>query len=309
VRVDALTKCDAIRNSSMYGRASAEGRIDTASAAMVPTPIHAANRKRASYLGRSKRTMIANRSATVVISIELRCENRLGLAARKNLDAVATTILGLLDEAAIHATWGIEFPAGDSWAQALARRHPSHEIALLGDATWVGPAATRARFAAELSRRIATARAAGIEISSLILTDTDLRRDLDIAVKHGVTAVGPAVTHASAGSPSPLRYGLWRIPATARLPESTRRFLSPASRTTIRHIDAAVSVRGLCHLVIDAGQLTAANERTIRQVFTHLARQRIAGQLALKSLAGFVVELTHSHPGRVAARSILREAA
>lgn len=253
--------------------------------------------------------MISNCSATVVISIELRCENRLGLAARKNLDAAATTILELLNEAAIHATWGIEFPADDSWAQALAHRHPSHEIALLGDATWVGPAASRARFAAELSRRVAAARAAGFETSSLILTDTDLRRDLDIAVKHGVTAVRPAVTHESAGSPSPLRYGLWRIPATARLPESTRRFLSPASRTAIRHIDAAVSARGLCHLVINAGELTAAHERTIRQVFTHLVRQRIAGRLAVKTLAGVVAELTHSHSGPVAARSILREAA
>jgi hypothetical protein len=250
---------------------------------------------------------IANRGATVVISIDRRCENSLGVQAHKNLDAASTTILGQLNEAGISATWGLESPADDPWARTLADRHPRHEIALLGDATWVGAGASRARFAGELTKRVTKARAIGIGLSSLVLTDTDLRADLDIAVKHGVTAVRP--TSGQSGDPAALRFGLWRVPATLRLTESRRSLLFAASRTFIRAVDAAVGARGLCHVVIDTQEFSSRHERTIRQVLAHVARQRVAGRLAVKTLAGLVRDFTCSRQNVLAARSILREAA
>jgi hypothetical protein len=253
--------------------------------------------------------MIANRKATLVVSIDLQCDSRLDLAARKDLDGAATTLLGLLKDATIHATWGAAFPAHDAWTSALVQRHTGHEIALLGDATWIAPTATRTRFAMELSRRLSAARAAGIKISSLLLTGADLSRDWDIAVKHGLTAIRPAASNVPAGGPSSLRYGLWRVPSTVQLTDSTRRFLRPASRTIVRAIDAAVFARGLCHLVIDATKLSRARERALRAVFAHVVRQRIAGRLTVRTLASLVADLTCPRQAQIAARSILRDAA
>jgi hypothetical protein len=251
----------------------------------------------------------SSRRATLVISIDLRCENRLALATRKNMAAAATTLMGLLADGAINATWGVEFPAEDSWALALSQRHTGHEIALLGDSTWVGPAAPRAQFAAELARRVTAARAVSVDISSLLLADTDLRRDLDIAVKHGLTAVRPCIGRDSGTAATSLRYGLWRIPAALSLTEPDRGILRRSTRSIVRVIDTAVATQRLCHLAIDAGQITTAQERKLRAVFAHIARQRIAGRLVTETLGGASLRQTNPRIALAPARSILREAA
>jgi hypothetical protein len=250
-----------------------------------------------------------SRRATVVISIDMHYENRLALAARKNAAAAATSLIGLLSEAAIAATWGFESPPDDPTAHSLTERHFAHEIALLGDSDWAGGAAPRARFASELASRATAARASGFDISSLLLTDGDLARDLDVAVKCSLTAVRPRVVGHGDAVPKSLRYGLWRIPAAFSLTEPGRGLLRSTAATAIRIINAATTGGQLCHLTIDTGSMTTAQERTLRQVFAHIARQRIAGRLVTQTLREAAAMRIHPRIALRPARSILREAA
>jgi hypothetical protein len=147
-----------------------------------------------------------------------------------------------------------------------------------------------------------------MNVSSLLLTDTDLQRDLDLAVKHGLTAVRPCVGGNTDKTATALRYGLWRIPAALSLTEPSRSFLGLTTRNIIRVIDSSIEACRLCHLAIDAGQMTTAAERTLRQVFAHIARQRIAGRLVTGTLGG--VSAGRTNRSTISpARSILREAA
>src|SRR5262245_3172406 len=59
-------------------------------------------------------------------------------------------------------TWAVSDPAFSAAKEAIMQSTLPQEIALLGDATWVGATAGRARFRRELSRRVSAAESQGI---------------------------------------------------------------------------------------------------------------------------------------------------
>lgn len=86
-------------------------------------------------------------------------------------------------------TWAVSDPAFSAAREAILQSPLSHEIALLGDATWVGATAGRARFARELTRRMTAAENQGISIQSLILRDAEPDDNLDLLRMHGISAL------------------------------------------------------------------------------------------------------------------------
>src|SRR5436853_3167817 len=86
----------------------------------------------------------------------------------QELANVTRQLVATMDSERIPATWAVSDPA-HSAATSLIRKSPiEHEFAILGDANWVGPTAGRTRFARELVRRLTQARAAGLDVTTLV---------------------------------------------------------------------------------------------------------------------------------------------
>src|SRR5262245_37156677 len=95
-----------------------------------------------------------DRGGTLAISINLELE--IGEQARmggQGLEAVTLKLVELFDRYQIPATWGVADPAVSAATEVIAGASADHEIALLGESTWVGSTAGRTRFARELERR------------------------------------------------------------------------------------------------------------------------------------------------------------
>jgi hypothetical protein len=86
-------------------------------------------------------------------------------------------------------TWAVSDPAFSAAKEGILQSSLAHEIALLGDATWVGATAGRARFARELARRVSAAESQGISIQSLVLRDAEPDDNLDLLRLHGIGAL------------------------------------------------------------------------------------------------------------------------
>ncbi len=86
-------------------------------------------------------------------------------------------------------TWAVSDPAFSAAKEAILQSPLAHEIALLGDATWVGATAGRARFARELARRVSAAESQGITIHSLVLRDAEPDDNLDLLRTYGIDSL------------------------------------------------------------------------------------------------------------------------
>ncbi len=175
---------------------------------------------------------------TISVDVELDVERR-GLDQQRSLERVTAQLADLLDEHQMGATWAVADPAVSAATDRLTRSPAAHEIAILGERSWVGREAGRTRFARELARRVTRGRAAGFEISTLLLRDAELDDHLDLAIKQGLTAISSATLVAqrsrfggrTVSSPLALRFGLWSIPTHEVLPShSVWAWLTGASK-------------------------------------------------------------------------------
>lgn len=240
------------------------------------------------------------------------------VAAEGNTPGVmqfAQRLLALLAEHGLAATWGLDAAAAraaEPLAAALATKLPAHELAILGDGTWVGRGVSRGRFAAELAQRMSAVTALGTKPRALLLSDTALDDHADLVAKHGLTAIRNAASSGANTVPRLVRFGLWNIPATAQLPDPGRTWLVGDGRKACRAIDTAVAHRSVCHLSIDAhayAHMSSARERVLRRVFHHAQRRQQQGLLRTSPLTTVAATLATPHHRREPARSILRPAA
>jgi hypothetical protein len=256
------------------------------------------------------------RHGVLVVSVDLELD--IDQQARTNhaaLAAVTMQLTALLDRHAVAATWGVADPALSAACETILGSPPPHEVAVLGDHTWVGAGAGRARFARELVRRVGSARAAGLAVSSLVLRDVDLDDHYDLLLKQGLTAVRGNLTRArsaAAAPPCALRFGLWEIPASCCLPGQSRWWPGGGgSWGACRAIDRAAREGTTVHLALDAARLInvgAAGLRVLESVLRHAARRREEGRLKSATLAELAAILSH-RPAAVSARSILHSEA
>jgi hypothetical protein len=253
----------------------------------------------------------------LTISIDLEAEGEpLGLGEQRSLDEMARRLANLLARHSLAATWGAADPAGSAIGERLVSLDAGHEIAVLGDATWIGREAGRTSFGRELARRTARSRGTGMRVSTLMLKGTKLDEHYDLAIKHGITVVRQAVgfdaSHASRLQPQTVRFGLWSFPVSVALPGTSRCLPGGGGKRTARAtIDRAIAACGLIQLAIDAPRLAArghAAERVVERVLEHVARRRRQGTLEVVTLSEAAGKLRAGHPSRPS-RSILRPAA
>jgi hypothetical protein len=231
--------------------------------------------------------------------------------------AVTDGLLELFARHQIPATWAVSNPAASPLVERILSHAEGHEIALLGEASWVGPHVGRAAFDRELRCRIAAADARGPLVSTLVVGVDCLDEQHEVAIKHGITAVrhpAPRVDVKSPGrmQPGTLRFGLWGFPLRATLPGNSRLLPGGGGRRAARLlVDRAIVACGLVPLAIGAGELAArgnAARRVIDRVLAHAQRRHLQGVLDIATLRSVAAGLSMRYQS-VPSRSILRPAA
>ena len=253
---------------------------------------------------------------TLTLSIDLEHDHvQVDLAEQRALDAIASELVDLLTRHQLPATWAVADPAVSAARARVNVMRGGHELALLGDASWVGREAGRSRFARELARRVARARSEGLQVSTLALRTALPQEHCDLAIKEGIVATRQPVADSRPSrrlQPQSLRFGLWGFTVSMALPATSRWLPGGGGTRAARYeIDRAIADRGLAHLAIDAPRLAergAAALRVIERVLAHAARRREHGLLEVATLgtvAGRLARENHGQPSR----SILRPAA
>ena len=253
---------------------------------------------------------------TVSVDLELDVQRR-GGDQPKSLEIAAGKLVDLVGRYRMPATWAVADPAVSAATERILTSNSAHEIAILGDRTWVGREADRPRFARELTRRATRGRTAGLAISTLLLRGTELDNHLDLAVKQGITAVArtecPPVARWGRQPRQEvfsLRFGLWRLPTQLSLPAQRDRRIwqSPAGRASAL-LAAAVAQGAVVHLSISG--LAADNRSVVGQferILVEAATWREKGQLAIETVAATAQRLAGPRQAK-SSRSILQPAA
>lgn len=246
----------------------------------------------------------------VTIQLDSTTENR-NLERHQELADVARQLIATMDAGRLAATWAVSDPVHSAATSLLLKSAVTHELAILGDTTWVGPTAGRTRFARELARRISKSRAAGLQVTTLVPSVASIDDNIDLVVKQGITAVvrmQHTVT-ATLAEPRALHYGVWDLPISACLPLEIDWFGSN-KRAVWRSIRRAASDAGTFHLLIDAAAIAASGRReraTVKWLVDRLATLRDRGLIRVETLRRTANRLS-SVPTASPQRSILRVA-
>jgi hypothetical protein len=245
----------------------------------------------------------------LVISVDLELAAHAGsLEQQRKLELVTSHLTDLLTRQQMPATFAVADPRHSAASEAILASRVGHEVAILGDASWVGRGAGRERFARELERRIHSARSAGMQISSLLLRQVELAENFDLLVKHQITAIRPGASR-DADQPELLRFGMWQMPVHLRLPRKAGWFASNVS-VAKRGLASAVKNAGVFHLAIDAGQLAegdTAKLSEVERILAQAAELRSSEQLEILSLQQLADRLDRPSDS-APLRSILRAA-
>jgi hypothetical protein len=240
--------------------------------------------------------MLETSRGTLIISVE---------CTGQGTSVVSSEALHSLDRLLAHyglpATWAMTDLT--AWTPPL-RTGAAHEVALLADAAWAGPAATRAVFLRELERLINPARAAGVEVSSLVVADGPAPDHCDLMYKLGLRCVRGG--EASAGGARNLRFGLWELPVSLRFPAAGWLASWRRARAVKRSLVAAASRP--FHLAISGDQLSNGGlfaGKLLDGLLTSVARQRDRGFVRVQTMAAVARELGRANV-QAGASSILR---
>jgi hypothetical protein len=232
----------------------------------------------------------------------------------RDLTAVMSRLLDIFEKHRVRATWAVSDPAFSAATSLVLRAGVEHELAILGDANWLGASAGRTRFARQLERRVSQARSRGIAIHSLVPRVEPVGRHIDLVVKQGIRAVaGVEISPSSRRSqitPTSLHYGVWELPVTLRLPQpSAWRFIT--GWRLRRQIRRAAREASLLHLVIDVPAVAQEGPRCeamIARLIVHIAELGDPGLLQVETLGTAAARLSHVPP-LSPQHSILRRAA
>src|SRR3954464_5807578 len=151
------------------------------------------------------------------------------LERHQDLAGVTRRLISLAASERLPITWAVSDPAHSAATSLILQSAIEHELAILGDATWVGATAGRTRFARELIRRLAQARAIGLDVTSLVPHVASIENQIDLVVKQHITAVAGFESPESERrllSPRALHYGVWEVPISEDLPLQSGRFFN-----------------------------------------------------------------------------------
>jgi hypothetical protein len=234
--------------------------------------------------------------------------------SEQELAKITRRLIDLMDGQSLPATWAVCDPAYSAATPLILRSSVDHELAILGDANWLGPTAGRTRFARELARRVSQARNAGIAVTTLVPRAASVERHIDLVVKQQISAISGVESSANAGYrslvPRALHYGVWELPVARSLPTHHRWPLFNGW-VTWRQIRRAAIEAADYHLVIDAPRLLADGGRGVQPVarlLRRVAELRNRGFLRVETL-GKAAQRLSNVPTLLPQCSILRRAA
>ena len=189
-----------------------------------------------------------------------------------------------------------------------------HEIAILGDASWMGRDVPPSRFARELARRTEGGRAAGHSVSTLVVKTLAFDH-AGLAARHGITAVRHMRADKSTANRGlrsrALQFGLWSFPVTITLPGGGRWWPGGGGGRSARSaIDQTIAQGGLAQLVIEAPRIAArlSSYRVLQRVLRHVKHRRDSGLLEVLTIGTMAARLSTQRQGQPS-RSILQPAA
>jgi len=236
------------------------------------------------------------------------------LERHKELANVSEQLIGLMDSHRLPATWAVSDPAHSAATSHILRSAVAHELAILGDANWLGAVAGRTRFARELSRRIAQARGVGLEVHTLVPRAASIERHIDLIVKQQITAIAGVdsldSTRRTIATPRALHYGVWELPVSGSLPAKGGWF-SNGGWSTWRRIRGAAKDAATFHLLIDAPSICREGRAaltTVDWLMRRVANLRDRGLVRVETLRATAARLADV-PVVQPQQSILRRAA
>ena len=245
-----------------------------------------------------------------VLSVELELAlDRSTIARQQQLEHISRRLLSLFERHELRATWGVADPAHSAATAAILAGPVPHEVAVLGEDSWLGPGAGRSRIERELARRIGGARQRGIAVTTLLVRDVAGPLDLGLLLDQQISAVASSTQWMPAGSCG-LRFGVWQAPSAWRLP-ATACWWRPIGWQVARLVRQARGQERIVHLAIDGDALVDQGDRGLAQVagvMEQIARLRSAGTVAVSTMAEYAAEnLAHRFPQ--SAKSLLSPAA
>ncbi|MCR9117059.1 MAG: hypothetical protein NXI22_08975 [bacterium] len=243
-------------------------------------------------------------SQTIVGSLVITVDVGPEISKAGPLYEAANRLMHRLEQYAMPATWCISDPAESVIADRVMQSS-SHELAILGDDSWVGRTIPRNVFVEALRRRTEAAQKAGWKPTALALHQSQLRENLDVVADAGIEVVRPATPSRSA---LPRRIGnrLWESFAHVRLP---RDWWFGNVFTLNRRSDAlqtAAETGHTHHVQIDLSRLAFATgaggvDGLLKSAFRLHSQQ----ELTLKTLTESIQELV----SMTRTRSVLSKAA
>jgi hypothetical protein len=235
------------------------------------------------------------------------------LERHQELAGVTCRLISLADSERLSVTWAVSDPAHSAATSLILQSPIEHEMAILGDATWVGATAGRTRFARELVRRLTQARAIGLEVNSFVPHVASIENQIDLVVKQHITAVAGFESPESGRrllSPRALHYGVWELPISENLPLQTSHFFT-GKRSLWKRVRRTISDAGTFHLIIDAPRVVeagASTEKIIAWLVKRIALLRDRGMIHVETMRSMSARLSDV-PAVRPQHSILRAAA
>ena len=259
--------------------------------------------------------MAEKAQGVLAISIDLELDvDHASLVRQRKLDELTGHLLERLDSHQIAATIAVADPMHSAATEAITGAKQPHEVAVLADATWAGRGTGRERLARELDRRVGSAQRAGIAVSTLALRGTEFDEHYDLLPKNSITALRAEATtqrHGRVAQPHSLRFGVWQMPVSYRIPGRKCWWFGGEAGYVRRLIGRVASQHELMHLSIDGAKLIdcdASGLGTIDLVLAAVARLRERGQLTTRTIQEVALRLSPPKE-KAPLHSILRPAA
>ncbi|MCC7474282.1 MAG: hypothetical protein IT425_02705 [Pirellulales bacterium] len=245
----------------------------------------------------------------ITVQLDTAAEGR-SIERHQELATISRQLIATMNAERVCVTWVVNDPAHSAATPLILKSSLEHELAILGDENWVGPTAGRTRFARELIRRVAQARAAGLHVTSFAPLVASIEEHCDLIVKQHLTALVGALNNAETSrEPRALHYGVWEIPVSARLPLAPSWFGS-GKRSIWRRMTQTQREAGSFHLLVDAAALAAMPRHDLsdlRWLLRRLTALRDRGLIRVETLRTTAERLSKV-PALSPQQSILRRA-
>ena len=239
--------------------------------------------------------------------------------AQERILASAASLVDLFAEFRLPASWAFARPSATRLTGRIMDQPVEHRIGLLAEPHWASPACGRTRYARELTRRIESAAADGIVVSTLALRELADASHLDLLVRNRLVVIRDGlVDRRKSFSGLYLhseRYGIWRSRPSTRIPGGTG-WLSPLQSGPQQQLARRLARREVTHLLIDVPALAQREShcwKRLRKMLGFVRRQIDAGGLTCVPVERLANHLRHDHhrmePPRRTQATVLRGAA